>query len=131
MRLRHFKSIASELDSQIVDMGSELQWDRDSLKSIADQNDLIFEVYYIEKERDESWESIANSPKVNFIDSKTLLVQLSELRSDYKSIDEAKGEVIADFQDHLDDQWISQLRSIHTVNINDSEVAKIYDQRIR
>ena len=39
-----------------------------------------------------------------------------------KSFDEARGQVIADYQQNLENEWIKLLRSKYTVKINDDEL---------
>jgi len=46
-----------------------------------------------------------------------------------KSLDEAKGQVISDYQDYLEKQWVNELRNKHNILINDpvlSEIKKKY-----
>ena len=36
-----------------------------------------------------------------------------------KSLEEARGQVIASYQDHLEKQWVEELRNKYTVEINE------------
>jgi peptidyl-prolyl cis-trans isomerase SurA len=37
-----------------------------------------------------------------------------------KALEEARGYVIADYQDHLEKEWVESLRQRYTVKINDA-----------
>jgi len=46
-----------------------------------------------------------------------------------KSLDEAKGQVISDYQDYMEKQWVNELRNKHNILINEpvlSEIKKKY-----
>ena len=45
-----------------------------------------------------------------------------------KDLNEIRGQVIADYQNYLEDMWIKKLRSKFTVSINDKALSKIYEQ---
>lgn len=42
-----------------------------------------------------------------------------------KSFEEVRGQVIADYQQSLEDQWIKTLRAKYTVKVNDDELKKL------
>lgn len=42
-----------------------------------------------------------------------------------KEFNEARGQVIADYQQYLEDQWIKELKTKYTVKINDDELKKL------
>lgn len=42
-----------------------------------------------------------------------------------KSFDEVRGQVIADYQQSLEDQWIKSLRTKYTVKVNEDELRKL------
>ena len=42
-----------------------------------------------------------------------------------KGFDEARGDVIADYQQYLEDEWIKLLRTKYSVKINDEELRKL------
>jgi peptidyl-prolyl cis-trans isomerase SurA len=49
------------------------------------------------------------------------------LEPTYKSIDEAYDNLFADYQDHLMNEWINELRSTYYVQINESLLSTIFD----
>ena len=51
-------------------------------------------------------------------DAVILVEILNVLDKEPKKLSEIKGKVIADYQNHLEKIWISELRSKHTININ-------------
>jgi len=42
-----------------------------------------------------------------------------------KSFDEVKGQVIADYQQSLEEDWIKSLKSKYTVKVNEDELRKL------
>ncbi|WP_233165757.1 hypothetical protein [Pedobacter sp. ASV12] len=42
-----------------------------------------------------------------------------------KSFEDVRGQVIADYQQSLEDQWIKSLRAKYTVKVNDDELRKL------
>lgn len=44
-----------------------------------------------------------------------------------KSLEEARGQVIASYQDHLEKQWVEELRSKYTVEINEEVLYGLID----
>jgi hypothetical protein len=42
-----------------------------------------------------------------------------------RSFDEAKGQVMTDYQQMLEDRWISDLKKKYPVRLNQSEWAKV------
>lgn len=42
-----------------------------------------------------------------------------------KSFEDARGQVIADYQQSLEDQWIKTLRAKYSVKVNDDELRKL------
>ncbi|MEE1947083.1 hypothetical protein VRU48_18300 [Pedobacter sp. KR3-3] len=42
-----------------------------------------------------------------------------------KSFEDVRGQVIADYQQNLEDQWIKSLRAKYTVKVNDDELRKL------
>ena len=79
------------------------------------------------------WENISEKPGVSKVimdDEEAKVVQVHEfLPSQPKKIDEVRGLVIADYQNHLEERWIKELRSkydfvvhrevLNQLNIND------------
>ena len=45
-----------------------------------------------------------------------------------KELDEIRGQVISDYQNYLEQEWIKELRSKFTVSINEKALSKIYEQ---
>jgi len=45
-----------------------------------------------------------------------------------KELDEIRGQVISDYQNYLEHEWIKDLRSKFTVSINNKALSKIYEQ---
>ena len=45
-----------------------------------------------------------------------------------KELDEIRGQVISDYQNYLEQEWIKDLRSKFTVSINNKALLKIYEQ---
>ncbi|MGY6560954.1 MAG: peptidylprolyl isomerase [Luteibaculaceae bacterium] len=43
----------------------------------------------------------------------------------YKELNEARGQIISDFQNHLDKQWIAELREKYTVEVNNEYLKKL------
>ena len=48
--------------------------------------------------------------------------------STYKQLEEAKGLVMNDFQEHIEQEWVKNLRSDHTVKINKGILKKLTKQ---
>jgi peptidyl-prolyl cis-trans isomerase SurA len=44
-----------------------------------------------------------------------------------KALSEARGYIVADYQDHLEQQWVESLRKAYEVKINQS----IFDKLVR
>lgn len=42
-----------------------------------------------------------------------------------KNFDEARGQVIADYQQYLENEWIKTLRAKYTVKVNEDEIKKL------
>jgi len=42
-----------------------------------------------------------------------------------KSFDEARGQVVADYQQHLENEWIKSLRTKYNVKVNEDEIKKL------
>jgi peptidyl-prolyl cis-trans isomerase SurA len=42
-----------------------------------------------------------------------------------KTLDEARGQVIADYQQYLEQQWIEQLRQRYTYSVSEAEFKKL------
>jgi len=45
-----------------------------------------------------------------------------------KNLEEVKGRVIADYQDYLEEKWISELKSKYSVTINEEVLTEIYSR---
>lgn len=45
-----------------------------------------------------------------------------------KKLDEARGEVIADYQDFLEKEWINELRKTYDINVNKSALSKLIEE---
>ena len=45
-----------------------------------------------------------------------------------KELDEIRGQVISDYQNYLEQEWIKELRSKFNVSINEKALSKIYEQ---
>lgn len=77
------------------------------------------------------WENLSEKPgvsKVLMVDEEAKVVQVHEfLPSQPKKIDEVRGLVIADYQNHLEEKWIEELRSkydfvVHKEVLNQLEI---------
>ncbi|SNR15643.1 peptidylprolyl isomerase [Tenacibaculum jejuense] len=60
-------------------------------------------------------------------DSEELLAFFNKNKKDYKSedLEKVRGEVINDFQKHLEDQWINDLKSSNKVKINKKVLKRV------
>jgi len=47
------------------------------------------------------------------------------LPSEIKSLSEARGYVIADYQDHLEKEWVAMLKKEHPINVNEKTLKSI------
>ena len=50
------------------------------------------------------------------------------LPASQKKFDEIRGQVISDYQNHLEKQWVQNLKSKYVVNINDDALEKVFEQ---
>lgn len=64
--------------------------------------------------------SIENMEYLVFVDR--------EVPAHNKELTEIRGQVISDYQNYLEKEWIKELRSKFTVSINDKALSKIYEQ---
>ncbi|WP_299825564.1 peptidylprolyl isomerase [uncultured Pontibacter sp.] len=70
-----------------------------------------------------NWEKGTHTLQQN---GREYLVIISEvLEPAYKQLNETRGLVISDYQNHLEQQWVSQLRQKYPVNVNETEVEKL------
>ena len=54
-----------------------------------------------------------------------LIIINQVLEPGYKQLNETRGQVISDYQNYLEQQWVEQLREKYPVSINQSEIDKI------
>lgn len=63
-----------------------------------------------------------NQKKVN---TKNTILKGDKVKPEIKTLDEARGAVISDYQDYLDEQWIQNLRSKYNIKVNESVLSSI------
>lgn len=54
-----------------------------------------------------------------------LIIINEVLEPAYKQLNETRGQVISDYQNYLEQQWVDQLREKYPVNVNEAELDKI------
>jgi len=59
------------------------------------------------------------------IDTKNILVKGEIIKPKNKTLDEARGSVISDYQDYLDQEWINKLREQYNIKVNESVLSSI------
>ena len=73
-------------------------------------------------------EGALSTPKVDPTSQFKTLIKIERvIPPANKSLDEAKGYIIADYQEHLEKEWVAELRNKYQVNINQ----KVLNQIIR
>ncbi|MBE0652520.1 MAG: peptidylprolyl isomerase [Bacteroidales bacterium] len=60
-------------------------------------------------------------------EGRAFLIITNILEPAHKQLDETRGLVIADYQKHLEDQWISELRDKYEIRVNKELLPKIQD----
>ncbi len=64
--------------------------------------------------------------EVGEVDGRYYVVKINKiLKPDYKKLSEIKGIVIADYQEHLENQWLADLRRKYKVEVNDTVVSAL------
>jgi len=58
-------------------------------------------------------------------EKRPFLVKGEKLSPQTKSFDEARGAVLADYQNHLEKQWLNQLKEKYTVEVNENVLSEI------
>ena len=53
------------------------------------------------------------------LSSDNILIKGHKIKSKLKTLDEARGAVISDYQDYLEKQWIGKLRKQYNIKVND------------
>ena len=53
------------------------------------------------------------------------LVKGKKLSPQPKSLEEARGSVLADYQNHLEEQWLEQLKEKYSVKVNEQVLEEI------
>ena len=59
-----------------------------------------------------------NGKEPENFDSATTFVRGDKIKPDPKTLDEARGLFISDYQDYLEEQWIKELRGKYKVKVN-------------
>ena len=54
-----------------------------------------------------------------------LIIINEVLEPGYKKLNETRGQVISDYQNYLEQQWVQQLREKYPVNVNQNEIDKL------
>ncbi len=73
-----------------------------------------------------NWKKGTLSPNIINNDNTVTFIKIEEmLPREQKSLKEARGYVIADYQDALEEQWIQELRKKYKVNINQEALKSI------
>ena len=63
--------------------------------------------------------------KLEGINANTILIKGKIIKPQIKSIDDARGAVISDYQDYLDAKWIQNLRQQYNIKVNNSVLSSI------
>lgn len=58
-------------------------------------------------------------------DQKPFLVKGEKIPPQPKSLDEARGAVLADYQNYLEEQWLEKLKEKYTIQVNDQVLEQI------
>ena len=59
-----------------------------------------------------------NGPEPEYFDSRTVFVRGDKVAPEPKTLDEARGLFISDYQEYLEKQWIKELRSKYRIKVN-------------
>ena len=70
------------------------------------------------RDRDKIW-------TYNESDSLKLKEFYTANKSEYNSFEEDRGKIIGDFQDNLERNWIKELKTKYSVNINNKSVRRL------
>ena len=103
----------------------------DSLKAYSSRKGLIFEEGIFEKGTNSVIDGTDWTPGVHLVDGSSLsniVIAMERMPAGPKRINEIRGNVIADYQDYLDKEWIEELRTKHPVIVNEQSLEKIIDQ---
>jgi peptidyl-prolyl cis-trans isomerase SurA len=73
-----------------------------------------------------TWEIGTNTVE---IDDRLVLVEIKKvIPQSQQELNEIKGQVISDYQTHLESLWIDELRSKYQVDVHEKELEKVYRQ---
>jgi peptidyl-prolyl cis-trans isomerase SurA len=113
----------------LVDRLADVSINADSLRAFAIQNNLIFEEEILDSKASEI-ASLPESQFINVINTEGVfaIVILESIPASHVELDEIKGQVITDYQNYLDREWIKELRENSVLEVNTSELEKLYSK---
>ena len=109
------------------------RWDEDKLQRKFCESDTLdcieLDPFKVEKGTDEQVDKLGMKPGIGKPyrkNGKTSFVIIREiLEPEPKKLDETRGQVISDYQDHLEDRWVQKLREKYTVEVNEELLSEI------
>ena len=67
------------------------------------------------------WEEVSRNKTIKFVKIEELLPPAE------KTLQEARGYVVADYQDHLEKEWVAELHKEYKVKVND----KVFESMVK
>ena len=109
------------------------RWDEDKLQRKFCESDTLacieLDPFKVEEGTDEQVDKLGMKPGIGEPyreNGKTSFVIIREiLEPETKKLDETRGQVISDYQDHLEDRWVQTLREKYTVEVNEELLSEI------
>mgnify|MGYP006284587393 CR=1 FL=1 len=108
-------------------------WDEDKLRKKFCESDTLacieLDPFKVEKGTHEQVDKLGMKPGIGELhreNGKTRFVIIREiLEPQPKKLDETRGQVISDYQDHLEDRWVQKLREKYPVEVNEELLSEI------
>jgi peptidyl-prolyl cis-trans isomerase SurA len=112
------------------------RWDEDKLNDKFCASDTVrcitVEEIIVEKGENEKVDAIAEIPGQGSIyqekGNSVFIVATGIIPPEPKALNETRGKVTSDYQDFLEQQWISELRRKYPVKVHEELLKKIDDQ---
>jgi len=115
------KAFVEELSNTILDV--------DNLQEFASENNLIFEESIVGFD-DPVIASLSLKQKLNIVNTEGVfaVVILEYIGVQQLALADIRGQVISEYQNYLDAKWINELRTDAEWEVNENELANIYDK---
>jgi peptidyl-prolyl cis-trans isomerase SurA len=101
---------------KVVNRDSQLNLNIETKTFNKGENELV----------DKNWTSGISADIISEKDNKVVIVNVKKIEKNApKSLEEARGAVISDYQTYLEKQWIEELKAKYSVNIDKRVLAEV------